>query len=358
MVLPPPVLDRTGNIPAQSPSTRYPPALVQCVQCRKWTRALPCCDQCGAPLAQAPTGTSAPVPAVAPHASTPYEPPIESLQSPMIGAPALAVHDFAGNSGGETYQDAFSPLQAFVDLARVLWTPRKFFAAQVGADGMKAPMAFLLSVATLVTLALLLFYGTAGLPGAAGMGLVADAACGVIGGWISLAAAGIVSAGLIHGFARLFRGIGHFSGTFRVTVYSWAPYIAAMVLLAPVLGTQSKPMSAAAPERTTVRVSELLRHRASGQELAHTSSPSGTSRFERQAETARRVSQAATTPVLQFIQMVLSLWCTALLCCGLARVHQIHASVGFLAVLAACFVPVLLVGVLAILLPLVVAMRK
>lgn len=277
----------------------------------------------------------------------------------MIGPPALAVHDFAGYPGGETDQDAFNPLQGFVDLARVLWTPRKFFAAQAVADGLKAPMAFLLSAAILVTLAVLLFYGTADLLGTAGMGLVAGLVCGTMGGWISLAAIGIVSAGLVHGFARLFRGIGQFAGTFRVTVYSWAPSIAAMLLLAPLLGTQSRPAPAAvAPEPAAMRVSELLRRRASRQGLERPPSPSPVPGFERRAETARRVAQAATAPALQFINFALSLWCTGLLCCGLARVHQIPAGVGLLAVLAACLVPLLLVGVLAVLLPLVVAMRK
>ena len=134
----------------------------------------------------------------------------------------------------ESY-DSFDVPQAFRDWLQLLIAPRSFFEDQEGATGMLSPLALLLAYALAYgafCVAMMLGYGSRlGIFGFFAILIVILAVPVVFAFYVALH---LIWGGIAHLAGRLFGGTGVFSGSFRASVYAFAP-ISLLLIVAGIL---------------------------------------------------------------------------------------------------------------------------
>ena len=137
-----------------------------------------------------------------------------------------------GYAGAERFgradvEDRMDLVQSITDWFQILVSPRRFFEDQVGREGLKAPLAFLLVYSLLSGLLGMISLTLRPLPGlppmSGGIGLIVGFAIFAVVGWLLSTLTMLVWAGIVHGICKLFGGQGSYAGTFRATVYALAP---------------------------------------------------------------------------------------------------------------------------------------
>jgi hypothetical protein len=179
-----------------------PPGTVECPQCHQWSKPGLSCEWCSGTLRSAPMpsqGTS-------------------GMTGEYAGAERL------GRAG---IKDRLDLVQSITDWFQVLVSPGRFFEDQVGREGLKAPLAFLLVYSLLSGLLGMISLTLRPLPGlppmSGGLGFIVGFAIFAVIGWLMSTLTMLVWAGIVHGICKLFGGQGSYAGTFRATVYALAP---------------------------------------------------------------------------------------------------------------------------------------
>ena len=131
--------------------------------------------------------------------------------------------------------DSFDVPEAFREWAQLLIAPRSFFEDQEGASGMLSPLALLLAYALgygALCVAMLLGYGSR--LGEYGFLAIIIVVLAVPVVFATYVVAHLIGGGLAHLAGRLFGGAGTFSGSFRASVYAFAP-ISLLLIVAGLL---------------------------------------------------------------------------------------------------------------------------
>jgi hypothetical protein len=210
-----------GSAPSAAPAG--PAGTVECGQCKQWSKPGLSCEWCSAPLRSVPGVSSA---GAYGASSVGY-----------LGSPTALRAD---------YEDRMDLLQCLTDWLGVLSSPHRFFSDQVGCEGVKAPLGFLLTYSLISTLMTLVPFATGQMPGMSTLPGVGLAVVGVVILLLGIPITILFSfvwAGIVHGICKMFGGQAGYSGTFRATTYALAPL--------PIFGLASILISAASGPPTT-----------------------------------------------------------------------------------------------------------